>query len=332
MARILVVDDCASQRCLIDYVLRQSGEHEVQLSGNVEDALTLLDTVPFDCLVTDWVMPERSGRDLLAEAQQSNPQLPVIVVTATGSEEMAVGVLKAGAAAYIPKRMLAAELEETVEYLVRRSLNQLTKRRLLEKTNTFSQEISLGNHQDTANEVIEHFLGIIERMKCLPKDEITRVGVALHEAVTNSIIHGNLEVSSELRGVDDQGYSALVKSRLQSEPYSSRDVVVGMRVDKARVSFTVADEGPGFDVTKVANPTDEDNLLKASGRGLIMMNAFMDDVKYNSTGNAVTMIKNREHATAVEVSEQRTPNVEQQAVTGGHFRDRSASRQQSTCN
>ena len=72
---------------------------------------------------------------------------------------------------------------------------------------------------------------------------------------------------------------------------------------KRRVSGTVflgtvpdpniRDEGPGFDLNRVLDPTDMTNLERVSGRGLLLINTFMDEVKHNKTGNEITMVKRR---------------------------------------
>ena len=57
------------------------------------------------------------------------------------------------------------------------------------------------------------------------------------------------------------------------------------------VQIAIRDEGKGFDPGSLPDPTDPENLIKASGRGLLLMRAFMDDVFHNETGNEVTLIK-----------------------------------------
>ena len=59
--------------------------------------------------------------------------------------------------------------------------------------------------------------------------------------------------------------------------------------DEAR--FVIRDEGPGFDPRTLPDPTDPENLLKPSGRGVMLIRTFMDAVAFNETGNEITMIK-----------------------------------------
>jgi anti-sigma regulatory factor (Ser/Thr protein kinase) len=121
----------------------------------------------------------------------------------------------------------------------------------------------------------------------------TRAGIALEEALLNAVYHGNLEISSKLKEEGEELFLALVRERRTREPYASRRVRVLSRVTQQQGTFVIADDGPGFDVSSLPDPTDPENLLRPSGRGLLLMRTFMDGVEYNSTGNRVTMVKLR---------------------------------------
>lgn len=119
----------------------------------------------------------------------------------------------------------------------------------------------------------------------------TRVGIALEEALLNAVYHGNLEISSKLKENGDGPFHALARERRTTEPYASRWVRVTARVTRKKATFTVTDEGPGFDVSALPDPTDPANLERPSGRGLLLMRAYTDEVRYSATGNRVTMVK-----------------------------------------
>ena len=57
----------------------------------------------------------------------------------------------------------------------------------------------------------------------------------------------------------------------------------------------VRDEGPGFNPGDVPDPTDPANLERESGRGLLLMRTFMDDVQFSQHGNQVTLVKRRDN-------------------------------------
>ena len=122
----------------------------------------------------------------------------------------------------------------------------------------------------------------------------TRVGIALEEAILNAVYHGNLEISSKLKENGDGPFLAMAAARRAVEPYASRRVRVLSRITKQKATFVITDEGPGFDVSALPDPTDPANLELPSGRGVLFMRTFMDDVRYNPTGNRVTLVKKRE--------------------------------------
>jgi serine/threonine-protein kinase RsbW len=94
------------------------------------------------------------------------------------------------------------------------------------------------------------------------------VRLALDEALSNAIMHGN-------RGDE------------------SKSVAVEYSVTRDEVRISVADEGPGFHPETVPDPTLQENLEKPHGRGIMLMKAYMSEVHYNARGNAVTMVKLR---------------------------------------
>ena len=60
--------------------------------------------------------------------------------------------------------------------------------------------------------------------------------------------------------------------------------------------MVVEDQGPGFDPGCLPDPTDLSNLEKPSGRGLMLIRTFMDEVDFNPRGNRIRMVKRRESA------------------------------------
>ena len=65
------------------------------------------------------------------------------------------------------------------------------------------------------------------------------------------------------------------------------------QIDENEASFTITDEGPGFHLSEVPDPTADENLERPCGRGLMLIRAFMDEVSYNESGNQVRLVKRR---------------------------------------
>jgi anti-sigma regulatory factor (Ser/Thr protein kinase) len=108
----------------------------------------------------------------------------------------------------------------------------------------------------------------------------------------NAIQHGNLELASELREVDGgKPYYELAERRRSEAPYRDRRVRLTAELRRDEMRYTITDEGRGFDPTALPDPTDLSQIDKVSGRGLLLIRTFMDDVQHNATGNQITMTK-----------------------------------------
>ncbi len=155
--------------------------------------------------------------------------------------------------------------------------------------------LRLGNDDTLIPSVISRLERPIIELDLFDEGERMQIAMALDEALTNAIIHGNLEVSSDLRQVDDgRPYVEMIAKRKEQTPYRDRTVSVRLEAYPNEARFIISDEGPGFDPKTLADPTDPENLERAGGRGLLLINAFMDVVQHNEKGNGITMIKRKE--------------------------------------
>ena len=100
------------------------------------------------------------------------------------------------------------------------------------------------------------------------EDDRFAIRLALEEALINAIRHGN-------------------------KFEHTRKVTVSADVGAERTTIIVCDEGAGFNPNDVPDPTTDENLEKPSGRGIMLMRAYMDEVSYNDRGNEVRMAKRR---------------------------------------
>jgi two-component system, NtrC family, response regulator AtoC len=122
MAKVLVVDDEEAMRFALTEIMEENAL-QVIAAGSTEEALQHIDGV--DVVVTDFAMPGRNGLELLEEVRALDPGIPVIMITAHGSERIAVEALKRGAYDYIAKPFDNDE----VAYSVRRACETHNLRR-----------------------------------------------------------------------------------------------------------------------------------------------------------------------------------------------------------
>jgi two-component system response regulator AtoC len=102
MTRVLVIDDDASLRFTLEAVLSDAGM-TVETADGGAAGLVAFDTRCADIVLTDLAMPDMDGMQVLARLRASDPSVPVVMLTAHGSERVAVAAIKAGAFDYLPK-------------------------------------------------------------------------------------------------------------------------------------------------------------------------------------------------------------------------------------
>ncbi len=290
MPRVLVVDDSPLQRKAAGTLIERDESLEVTYAAGGEEALAAMATRLPDLVLTDLTMPGVDGLELVAAVRRLHPQIPVVLMTASGNEEMAVAALQGGAASYIPKTVLDRDLVKTLHSVLEVS-HENRSRALLMRSMTHSEAVFvLGNNPALIGPLVNYLQQSLSAMGLCSEAETTRVGVALDEALVNALHHGNLEVDSSMRRDDLDGYHRLIAERRQQSPYKERRIWVSAVLDRDRATFVVRDEGSGFDPDTLPDPTDPANLARPHGRGVLLIRTFMDEVIYNDVGNEVTLI------------------------------------------
>lgn len=292
MAEILVVDDSEFDRSIIKRAFRAIGNWNAEFVTGGEEALARLQQRRFDIILTDLHMPEMNGLELLLRVQLREIDTPVVIMTSRGSEELAIKALRSGAANYIVKKMIVLELPGMIEKVMHAVSSCKRGSLLLQHLNEASFRFVLPTESGLVREVIPFVQEAARKYGGLKKTELTLVGIAIEEAVSNAMIHGNLEVSSALRESNCDAYERLIEQRMKEKPYCDRTIIVSMSIAANRLMCSIADQGPGFDVSSIPDPTDPEYLWRASGRGLLLMKSFMDEVCYNAAGNQITLYKN----------------------------------------
>lgn len=102
MARILVIDDEPNMRRILTLILEEAG-HKVTQAGGVKEALDQLASNRFDLVITDKKMPDGDGFEVLRYCRENEPSLPVVILTALATVELAVEAMQAGAFDFISK-------------------------------------------------------------------------------------------------------------------------------------------------------------------------------------------------------------------------------------
>jgi DNA-binding NtrC family response regulator len=116
--QILVVDDEANLRRVLTAQLSRDG-YEVHTAPDGDAGLTILREHHIDLVITDLRMPKMDGLELLRQALRTDPELPIVILTAHGTVDNAVEALKTGAFDYITKPFDQAEVRTVVRKALR---------------------------------------------------------------------------------------------------------------------------------------------------------------------------------------------------------------------
>ncbi len=112
---------------------------------------------------------------------------------------------------------------------------------------------------------VEEFVNYFCKDVHLPDEKLTNVLLAVTEATTNAIIHAN-------------------------KCNKNKKVTIDALVENSKLIIKIKDEGEGFDPSSIPDPTEPENLLKDSGRGIYLMRVYMDDLQYNRTPSGMEFV------------------------------------------
>jgi CheY-like chemotaxis protein len=288
MATILIVDDTAVDRRLAGGLLEQTPELDVCYAENGMDAMLKITNYLPDLVLTDLQMPEVDGLELMNQIAQRFPDLPVVLMTAHGSENIAAQALANGAASFVPKSDLANSLVETVQHVLALSETESRHKRLMASAVKAEFEFRLENDPSLIPPILELVQQMVAAGSGYDHPTRVRMGVALEHALSNAMVRGNLELS---RAAVPVCTSRTVAERLTEEPFKCRRVHLKISVTPEQATFVVHDEGHGFDVTQVHEAGSAESMREGVGRGLVLIKNFMDSVEFADVGRQITMVK-----------------------------------------
>ena len=112
---------------------------------------------------------------------------------------------------------------------------------------------------------VEEFVNYFCKDVNLPDEKLANIFLAITEATTNAIIHANKCDTNKI-------------------------VTIDAYVENSKLIIKIKDEGEGFEPGTIPDPTEPENLLKDSGRGIYLMKVYMDDMKYIRTSSGMELV------------------------------------------
>ena len=192
-----------------------------------------------------------------------------------------IKAFKMGAANYLRLPYNRDELREIVEKTLAYKLSYVDDPKILSHVHE-KIEFELPSDLGLMNGVLEYLQERVAKLGLIKPDR-SNLFVALDEAFVNAVKHGN-----------------------KSDP--TKLVRITAELTPQEASFTVEDEGEGFDITQIPDPCDPANLFRTSGRGVLLIYNIMDEVEYNAQGNRVKMVKRPDSSVEAQLVDPTTPD------------------------
>jgi DNA-binding response OmpR family regulator len=292
---VAVVDDEEEIRSVLHKKLSKTGLNVITLGG-AEDLLDIIkkDKTAIDLVISDIKLPGIDGIELLRHIDKLENPMPVLLITGHGNIEHAIQALRYGAYDFIRKPFDLNEITSSVNRILRgKREEKLTDN--LGQYILYEKRLFEIPSDSTACNVITYILtkDLTSAGFC-NRTTMGNVSLALKEAIDNAIIHGNLEISSEI--IENEGIKEFydeVKKRRNFKKFSGRKVTVYYELVHDYVEYIIEDDGQGFDYDLLPDPRDPENFYKNSGRGLLIIRTLMDEVDWNAKGNTIRLRKYR---------------------------------------
>ncbi len=292
---ILVVDDEEVIRFTLQKKLSRMGYNVISLE-KAEDVLYLLKSgdTPIDLIITDIKLRKMDGIDLLSRIRAMDEPIPVLLITGHGNVEDAIKALRYGASDFIRKPFDINDVASSVRSILRRKHEK-------KLAASFGQFIEYDRTRfrvpvdgTIINPLTYKLTKDLSGAGICNATTSENIGLALREAISNAMYHGNLEISSDVRAEGGiRAFNEEIEKRREDEYYKNRRVTISYELNPSYVEYIIEDEGPGFNYHVLPDPRDPENFFKDSGRGLLIIRIHMDEVDWNEKGNVIRMRKYR---------------------------------------
>jgi anti-sigma regulatory factor (Ser/Thr protein kinase)/ActR/RegA family two-component response regulator len=263
--KILIVDENLIRAQQIQQLLL-SKNFTSEIIGTGDSALRHIQDNGYDLILTNLLLKDMDGVELVATIQQLQPELPVVIMSTPQHPSKTIKALYAGAHHFIREPFELKEVVDTIEKLLCYPKEKILMQKLLPFIDE-QTEFNIPSDFSFMGAVVQYTCELVVRFDIVEPDNI-HLKIALLEAITNAIEHGNK-------------FSAKKTVRIQ------------VKVNQEQATFTVKDQGPGFDYRNLPDPTKPENITKVRGRGVFMIYRIMDSVHFNEKGNEISMIKKR---------------------------------------
>lgn len=295
--KILIVDDDK----YISLLLYNFLEDEGYICETAENGLEALEKVSkggkYDMVLLDFVMPKMNGMEFLTAVKEINPKLPVMMISGYRTRENTLDALKLGAIGFIKKPFSLNDVLKNLRLVFHTSKSKKELGPIIPFLKKGNMEFVFKTGEIGPDKVSLYLATHLGEMGFIEGRRISTVALAFNEVLINAIEHGNLELPVNYfiegaAGEDKESVTDMKNQRLKDPQYANRNIIVKYQFQNDETDVTIIDEGPGFDTSNVMQFLKNVDLSVSDGigRGLMLLKYAVDEIKFNETGNEVTLI------------------------------------------
>lgn len=261
---VLVVDDDREVLTTLSEILSELKLSPITAADGAE-ALEKIKTRKIDLIITDLMMPNMDGFELIQRTRQLNVNIPVAVISGHGEVKNVVNALSRGAYNFITKPFTIKEIENIVKRGLRLREFSLGTHRLLEGIKNYS-EMEIPSYPHLLPSATLYIVRECQWRGVEDETVLSNISISIDELLNNALIHGN--------DLDE-----------------TKKIFVKIGFDREKFTLNVEDEGKGFDYKNLVPEFSEKTQALPTKRGLFIVNYLMDELSFNEAGNIVTVVK-----------------------------------------
>ncbi len=264
---ILVVDDDPDIRLLLSEVLASNPKFRVVIAENGLKGLEKIKTEIFDVVITDIKMPVMDGIEMLQNIRKLQPEMPVVIMSGYAEFHHLAKALELGASNFIRKPF---DFEEVFQVILKilKIKDKFVKQSRIFPHITIETMIRFPSDTELVDGIAVYLTIDLINYNMCNVVEVNNIRLSIHEALMNAIEHGN-------------------------KMDRSKQVQIIKKVDHDSIVFHIIDEGDGFDLNKVPDPTLPENIMNPRGRGILLISSFMDEMAFDQGGRELIITKKR---------------------------------------
>jgi len=261
--KILIVDDHDDLSTVLAREFSELG-HLIKVAESRDEAVAFIEEENFDLIITDLDGEHLTDDDDGDDTDDEITCLPEAIPDARSN----IKAFKICVSSYKNNKFTEDELKNFVETTLNHKAKFVDQKEIVQNRHE-KIEFEIPSLISLMHGILDYLMKRVEKIGVV-NSENSNLFIALDEAFVNAVKHGNKFDATKL-----------VRITAEVSPKEAR--------------FTIEDEGEGFNVAEIPDPTNVENLFKTSGRGVLIIHNIMDEVRYNERGNRLEMIKKSEN-------------------------------------